>query len=70
MSKIILVVEDYIDTRDLMKFLLEGCGYTVREAADGQEAIDSVKKQFPDLILKIVQKPFSEMSEPKKELLR
>jgi CheY-like chemotaxis protein len=51
MSKTILVVEDYVDTRDLMKFLLENCGYIVREAADGQEAVDSVEKQIPDLIL-------------------
>jgi CheY-like chemotaxis protein len=51
MSKTILIVEDYVDTRDLMKFLLESCGYIVREAADGQEAVDSVKKHFPDLIL-------------------
>lgn len=51
MAKTVLVVEDYVDTRDLMKFLLEGCGYNVIEAADGQEAVDSVKRKFPDLIL-------------------
>jgi CheY-like chemotaxis protein len=51
MAKTVLVVEDYVDTRDLMKFLLEGCGYNVIEAADGQEAVESVKKKFPDLIL-------------------
>ena len=51
MAKTVLVVEDYVDTRDLMKFLLEGCGYKVVEAADGQEAVDTVKKNFPDLIL-------------------
>ena len=51
MAKTILIVEDYVDTRDLMKFLLEGCGYKVREAADGQEAVESVKQNSPDLIL-------------------
>jgi CheY-like chemotaxis protein len=51
MAKTILVVEDYVDTRDLMKYLLEGCGYNVVEAVDGQQAVESVKQKFPDLIL-------------------
>jgi len=51
MAKTVLVVEDYVDTRDLMKFLLEGCGYKVVEATDGQQAVDAVKKLSPDLIL-------------------
>jgi CheY-like chemotaxis protein len=51
MMKKVLIVEDYEDTRNFMKFLLEGYGYKVIEATDGQQAIDSFKDQFPDLIL-------------------
>lgn len=51
MSKTVLIVEDYADTRTMMKFLLQRFGYEVIEAADGQEAIDQARKQSPDLIL-------------------
>jgi CheY-like chemotaxis protein len=51
MKRKILVVEDYKDTRDFMTFLIESYGYQVTEAADGLEAIESLKSEFPDLIL-------------------
>lgn len=51
MKTTILVVEDYEDTRFLIKFELERRGYDVWEAADGREAIDLVRKDCPDLIL-------------------
>ena len=51
MAKTVLVVEDYADTRTLMRFLLEGYGYQVIEAADGQEAVEKANEQHPDLIL-------------------
>lgn len=51
MGKTVLIVEDYADTRTMMKFLLQRFGYEVVEAADGQEAVDKVKQVNPDLIL-------------------
>lgn len=51
MSKTILIVEDFKDTRILLKFILEDLGYNVLEAEDGWKAVESVKKQTPDLIL-------------------
>ena len=51
MPKTILVVEDFEDTQILMKFLLEELGYRVLQARDGWKAVDSVKRQVPDLIL-------------------
>ena len=51
MSKMVLIVEDYADTRTMMKFLLQRFGYDVVEAADGQEAVDRAKENQPDLIL-------------------
>ena len=51
MPKIVLVVEDYADTRTMMKFLLQSYGFQVVEAADGQEAVDKAQESAPDLIL-------------------
>ncbi|HEY0461428.1 MAG TPA: response regulator [Pyrinomonadaceae bacterium] len=51
MKRKILVVEDYEDARLFMKYLLESYGYQVIEAADGLEAVEALKSQFPDLIL-------------------
>ena len=57
MSKKVLIVEDYEDTREFMKFLLETYGYQVIEAADGIEAIDRVRQQHPDLVLMDISLP-------------
>lgn len=57
MSKKVLIVEDYDDAREFMKFLLETYGYQVIEAADGLEAVDRVKKQHPDLVLMDISLP-------------
>jgi CheY-like chemotaxis protein len=51
MSKTILVVDDFEDTQVLMKFLIEELGYQVLQAKDGWKAVESVKRQMPDLIL-------------------
>lgn len=47
----IMVVEDYDDTRVLLKHALEIKGYRVLEAVNGQEAIDIAAREQPDLIL-------------------
>ena len=57
MAKQVLIVEDYEDTREFMKILLESYGYTVIEAGDGIEAIDRVKQYHPDLILMDISLP-------------
>ena len=46
-----MVVEDYDDTRLLLKKGLEGLGYAVVEASNGQEAVDIASREHPDLIL-------------------
>jgi CheY-like chemotaxis protein len=51
MPKTILIVEDFEDTRVMVKFLLEEMGYRVLEASDGWKAVESVKRHAPDLIL-------------------
>ena len=50
--KTILLVEDDRDIQDALIDLLEGEGYVVRSAANGQEGIDSLQTEgLPDLIL-------------------
>jgi CheY-like chemotaxis protein len=51
MSKKVLIVEDSDDSRHFMKILLELSGYEVIEAINGQEAVDAVKRDLPDLVL-------------------
>ena len=50
-TRTIMVVEDYDDTRALLKKGLEGLGYSVLEASNGQEAVDIAERERPDLIL-------------------
>lgn len=51
MPRKILIVDDYEDARNALKLLIGSYGYEVTEAADGVEAVESVKKSAPDLIL-------------------
>ena len=48
---IILVVEDYADSRQMMKLLLEGLDYSVLTAATGKEALSAAANNAIDLIL-------------------
>lgn len=51
MAKKVLIVEDHNDLRDLLKFLVESCGYEAIMASNSMEAIRNVKKEIPNLIL-------------------
>jgi len=46
----VLVVDDLQANRELLRALLEDLGHEVREAANGQEALDAVASEEPDLI--------------------
>jgi two-component system cell cycle response regulator DivK len=50
-AKTILVVEDYADTREMVRRFLEAKGYRVLEGANGEEAITAALSERPDLIL-------------------
>jgi two-component system, OmpR family, response regulator MprA len=50
-SLIILVLEDVNETRDGIEKLLKADGYRVAVARDETDAIESAKRQRPDLIL-------------------
>jgi CheY-like chemotaxis protein len=56
MSKI-LVAEDNLPNRELIREILETCGYEVIEAVDGQEALDKLEETVPDLVLLDIQMP-------------
>jgi two-component system cell cycle response regulator DivK len=49
--KRILVAEDRAASRELIRTVLEDCGYEVMEAADGGEAVTRAASFVPDLIL-------------------
>lgn len=53
----ILVVDDEIDLRLLLKERLEMDGYDVEVAEDGEKALRTAKKTLPDLILLDVMMP-------------
>jgi len=57
MSRTILLVEDFEDSRLVIKLILEGYGYLVDVAVNGFEAIASFKHHFPDLILMDIAMP-------------
>src|SRR6266576_1281514 len=50
-GRTIMVVDDYDDTRLMLRRVLERLGYSVLEASNGQEAVDTADREHPDLIL-------------------
>jgi len=51
MSKKVLVIDDEDTIRKFLKIHLVGLGHEVKEATDGQQAIDQLKKEHFDLII-------------------
>ena len=57
MSKRILVVEDQEDNRQIIRDMLTSTDYEIMEAESGEQALEAVAKQRPDLILMDIQLP-------------
>src|ERR1700741_3238660 len=51
MAPTVLIADDHDDNRELLRILLAGAGYEVREARDGSECLTSARGQAPDLII-------------------
>lgn len=51
MPPTILIAEDYDDNRELLRLVLSGANYDVREARNGQECLDLACENPPDLIM-------------------
>ncbi len=47
----ILVVEDNMDTYELVRFILEKSGYDTFLAMNGRDGVNAATKQMPDLII-------------------
>jgi CheY-like chemotaxis protein len=47
----VLIVDDVRSNRNLLKYFLKPYGLNVSEAENGKEALDSIKRHRPDLIL-------------------
>jgi DNA-binding NtrC family response regulator len=64
----ILVVDDELGIRNLLTTVLKAEGYMVRQAENGQEAIDAVNKSSPDLVLCDIKMPVKDGMETLKEI--
>lgn len=53
----VLVVDDDADIRTMIRITLEGQGFSVREAADGNAAVSSVEERAPDCMVLDVMMP-------------
>ncbi|MBA3737766.1 MAG: response regulator [Actinobacteria bacterium] len=51
MSARILIVEDHPTMREAMRLVLEGEGFDIDEASDGDQALAAVESDRPDLVL-------------------
>lgn len=57
MKRTILIAEDEADIRNILRLYLEGEGYQVVEAADGEQALAAARKHSPDLAILDVMMP-------------
>ena len=53
----ILVVEDNMDTYELVRFILEKDGYDTFLAMNGRDGVNAATKQLPDLIIMDLARP-------------
>ena len=53
----ILAVDDSASMRQMVSFTLQGAGYDVVEASDGQDAFDKAKRGQVDLVISDVNMP-------------
>ena len=58
LRRTILVVDDFDDTRLLLRTWLERKGFRVVEAENGLEAVDMTQHESPDLIIMDMQMPY------------
>lgn len=57
MTKTVLIVDDEPNIVISLEFLLERDGWRVQIARDGQEALDAMQREVPDLVLLDVMLP-------------
>lgn len=47
----VLIVDDEAEVRQFLSRSLEGCGYAISEACDGNEALEHVANEHPDVVI-------------------
>ncbi|HEY0078352.1 MAG TPA: response regulator [Pyrinomonadaceae bacterium] len=47
----ILIADDYDDSRELLRMMLEPEGYRIREARDGRECLEAARREPPSLAI-------------------
>ena len=57
MGKTVLSVDDEAQTREFLSVVLEENGYTPVQATDGEQAMDIIRQQKPDLIILDIMMP-------------
>lgn len=67
-SPVVLVADDAPEIRSLLTIRLGAKGYTVLEAADGNQTMEMVREHFPDLVILDVMMPGKNGWEVAKEL--
>jgi CheY-like chemotaxis protein len=55
--KTILVVDDNPVCRELIREALHAGGFSVLEASQGEEALETIRRQVPDMVLLDIQMP-------------
>jgi PAS domain S-box-containing protein len=53
----VLIADDNADMREYLTNLLRSSGYEVSDVADGQQALDAIRTQVPDLLISDVMMP-------------
>ena len=56
-ARTILVVDDFDDTRLMMRLWLQRRGYRVVEASDGLEALEVARRESPHLVIMDIEMP-------------
>lgn len=56
-AELVLVVEDEAHVRELVSYTLQGAGYRVQSAVNGQAALDMAHRTPPDLVLLDIRLP-------------
>lgn len=57
MSGEILVIDDNVDSGNLMMWLLESAGHHVRRTKDGKSALEMIQDYVPDVVISDIMMP-------------
>ena len=67
-GRMILVVEDELETEEMLRTYFEFCGYQVLSTAWGEDVLEICQKSHPDLIILDIQLPDTDGYEVYREL--